>query len=150
MDRLPVVEGSGGRPDITKEVRLEGQALALKLRRQGLTYQAIADMIGVTKATAWKWVVPVLMQQVTTNADALRHRQQELTNIQLNAIYAQVVAGDLDASARMTAILAAEAKLMGLNAPERVEQVVQQMTEEDKGLRELLAESKVLDAHPTD
>jgi hypothetical protein len=106
----------------TKRVQSHDRKLdALALRKAGLTYQAIADAIGVTKNAAWKLVGVALKETIQEPADELRTLELERLDALSEVLWPMAMAGDLHAHDRYIRLMERRAKLLGLDAPVRKE-----------------------------
>lgn len=77
---------------------------ALRMRKEGLSYQSIGDLLGVSDDTARRDVLGALKQlEWVRNEEALevRHMVMERDNDAIRAIYERVIDGDLLAIDRM-------------------------------------------------
>ena len=122
------VEGPGPPADpiwLQKEV--------LNLRKRALPYDLIADHLGISEDEAkrlGKKAISALKQDDVAELDLARRLQIEQLEAMIAAIYAQAtgstIYGDrlpvqLEAIDRMVKLLDAKAKLLGLNAPQRID-----------------------------
>lgn len=116
------------------------QAEALRLRATGQTYRQIAEYQGVHESTAKRRVDSALAATVQEPADELRtleaHRLDLLFQIAAN----QAANGKLVAIDRCLTIMERRARLLGLDAPMRVEQHVINEDVIDQEIRRLEAE----------
>jgi len=102
---------------------------ALNLRRRGATYPQIASALGVARSTAVR-MVKYALAQAKREADALGEMILELEidrlDALLRAVWPRLEDGNLSAEQRLKAcdrvlaISARRAKLLGLDAPEKV------------------------------
>lgn len=139
----------GSAKEDTNAMALEARKRkAVELRREGLTYQEIADSIGVCKATAHNYVHGSLADLAEQRLDAT----EELVQLELERIdegirdlmasrpvVAQALAeGRLDAVKELGALRKhllnhgeSRRKLLGLDAPQRNQHTVVTMSPED-------------------
>ena len=107
--------------------RLEREAQALDLRRQGLRLDDIAAQIGVSRSGAHQ-LLTAAMQRMGAQIQALADEERLLELARLDElwrpVYALALTGDLPAVDRCLRIMERRARLLGLDAPERQEQVV--------------------------
>jgi len=97
---------------------------ALKLRSLGMSYQAIADQMGVTKATAYNRCQRALAAIPAEAVDEFRRLEGQRLDLLLEQAMEKALSGDkgsLFAMDRVLAIMDRRAKLMGLDAPVRTE-----------------------------
>lgn len=107
-------------------IRTEEQATldteALRLRSRGMTYQKIADSLGVTKATAYNRVQRALIAIPSEAVDEYRKIETERLDTMLERVMEKVTyddgkSGFLFAVDRALAIMDRRAKLLGLDKP---------------------------------
>lgn len=107
-------------------IRTEEQAIldteALRLRSRGMTYQKIADSLGVTKATAYNRVQRALIAIPSEAVDEYRKIETERLDTMLERVMEKVTyddgkSGFLFAVDRALAIMDRRAKLLGLDKP---------------------------------
>jgi len=97
---------------------------ALKLRSLGMSYQAIADQIGTTKATAYNRCQRALAAIPAEAVDEFRRIEGQRLDLLLEIAMEKALSGEksaLFAVDRVLAIMDRRAKLMGLDAPVRTE-----------------------------
>ena len=106
---------------------MEREAQALDLRRQGLRLDDIAAQIGVSRSGAHQ-LLTAAMQRMGAQIQALADEERLLELARLDElwrpVYALALTGDLPAVDRCLRIMERRARLLGLDAPERQEQVV--------------------------
>jgi predicted DNA-binding protein (UPF0251 family) len=107
-------------------IRTEEQAIldteALRLRSRGMTYQKIADSLGVTKATAYNRVQRALTAIPKEAVEEYRKLETERLDTMLERVMEKVThddgkSGFLFAVDRALAIMDRRAKLLGLDSP---------------------------------
>lgn len=134
----------------------EQQAECYKLQLEGLSIRQIAERTGLSVGTVHRrigsqcaTVSPPLEPIVPSLAEQVRERH--ITQIkewlvklneQIQRDYA--VARNVEVGVRL---LEREAKLLGIDAPEKVEATVTEVTQEDIALAELVAEAKAIAAN---
>ena len=113
---------------MTKFERTEEQAhldtAALRLRSLGFSYQAIADQMGVTKATAYNRCQRALAAIPAEAVDEFRRLEGQRLDLLLEKAMEKALSeekGALFAIDRVLAIMDRRAKLMGLDAPIKTE-----------------------------
>ena len=111
-------------------IRTEEQAIldteALKLRSNGLTYQKVADYLGVSKSTAHERVQRALAAIPKEAVEEYRKLETERLDTMLERVMEKVThddgkSGFLFAVDRALAIMDRRAKLLGLDSPTKHE-----------------------------
>lgn len=101
--------------------RAERRAQAVHLRREGLTLREVADRLGVSVYTAWNDIQTAVRDIPKEEADLLRQQEADrLDNLQ-RAVWDDAIAGDLHAVDRVLKIIERRCRLLGLDAPTRIE-----------------------------
>jgi predicted XRE-type DNA-binding protein len=122
--------------------RTQRRQMAVKLRLQGMTFTEIGEAMEIDRSSAYRLVKGEL-DRLNEQSQELTfyHRELELQRLDaaLNAIWPQIEAGDLLAIDRLIKISQQRSKLLGLDAPEKIEQTV--ITDEEI-MREL---EKIID-----
>jgi hypothetical protein len=98
--------------------------MALELRRDGLSYDAIGRTLGITRQGAWKLVqarFAELREQTAETATDVRDQQLHRLDAMLYALRGKVKRGDPRAIDSALRIEDRRAKLLGLDAPSRAE-----------------------------
>ena len=124
----------------------EKEAHALRLRKQGLTYEQIAAELGMhDRSGARKIVQRALDKTIQEPADELRRLEVERLDALLVAMWPAAEAGKGYAVDRCLAIMDRRAKLLGLDAPAR--KIVEVVTEDavDAAIRELEGQLREMD-----
>jgi hypothetical protein len=102
----------------------EHEEKAISLRLAGLSYQRIGDAIGITPSGAKRCVDRVLARIVkSTNETAEQVKQEELLRLDEMqfALYPLAKRGDIKATETILKIQQRRAKLLGLDAPEKLQ-----------------------------
>ncbi len=97
---------------------------ALEARKAGYTYQAIGDLLGITKAAAHKTIMVALTEineKIAETADAVRTIELERLDKLYSVMYVQAVKGNQGAIDRCLRIMDRRAKYLGLDAPKAVD-----------------------------
>jgi len=95
---------------------------ALELRRAGATYDAIADRLGYTnRGAAYKAVQRGLRRTIQEPADELRQLEVERLDRLLTAVWRSAMGGNLGAVDRVLRVAERRARLLGLDAPTKIE-----------------------------
>ena len=98
--------------------------MALRLRQQGKSYREIASELGISRATAHKYVtatLELLNQKAEGEAAELRRLEFLRLDSLFEVVYTKAAKGDLRAVDRCLRVMERRAKLAGLDAPERSE-----------------------------
>jgi hypothetical protein len=101
----------------------EREVKALDLRRDGKSYQQIADELCISKSGAQKLVVRAYNRSLKiANETAEFNRKLDLERLDLALVQVmnQIAAGELKAVDRLVAITDRRAKLLGLDAPTKI------------------------------
>ena len=98
----------------------ERRLIALELRKAGATYQKIAEHLGVPLTTAAYYVTSAMRALVAEPARELRDLEVARLDDMLLSVWPQVRQGNLGAIDRVLRIMERRAKLLGLDAPTRV------------------------------
>jgi len=102
----------------------ERRNLAIKLRRQGLTYEAIGAKLNVNASRAYKIVSDALkLIRVDTNETGEEIKTLELQRLDkfLEVANKQAETGSLQAIDRCVRIMERRAKLLGLDSPDKID-----------------------------
>lgn len=89
----------------------------------GMTYQEIADLLGVSKATVardFKAVLREWQSHYVKDTDKWTAIQLRKLDVMMNAIWDRAQNGDLHSIDRMMHLLERQAKLLGLDKPQTV------------------------------
>ncbi len=122
MPKLRRGKSHGARGQMAKGLATEIAVLKLHVQRR--TLQEIGDEIGISKQGAHQALARALTRAVEERADladkALEAELLALDALQI-AFWDAAMGGDVDAADRVFKALAARAKLLGLNAPVKVD-----------------------------
>ncbi len=102
----------------------ERKARIIELRRAGYLLREIADEVGVSKQYCCRVIqrhLEDLAKELTDDVARLRWQEYERLEAALKAVWPQALEGDLKATDRVIKIMEREAKLFGLDAPQRQE-----------------------------
>lgn len=108
----------------TRVQKLQRQAEALQLRIEGKTYDEIATILGISRATTFRYVaagVSDLRMDVGKRKEELRNLQAARLESLVLALWPKVKSGDVKAVSVVVNVLARTARLYGLDEPSRVE-----------------------------
>lgn len=97
---------------------------ALDLRRSGLSYQRIGEEMGISMARAHQLVAKAMEEThraIAAGADALRAEEISRLDGMLAALWPKAKNGDVAAVDRVLKISERKAKLLGIEAPVRIE-----------------------------
>ncbi len=100
------------------------QRRALELRATGMPYEDIAAMLGVPASTAHDWVTRQLertLGEEVRQVDAARHLELARLDGIFGPQYAKALGGDVRAAETCLKIMERRAKLLGLDAPVKVD-----------------------------
>lgn len=103
-----------------KVTAAERRQQAINLRMGGKTFQQIGEQLGITKQSAHSLVITALKEISTKTAESaeeLRRMEMERLDFMRNAIWGQVINGDVLAIDRALRISKRMAELLGLDAP---------------------------------
>jgi DNA uptake protein ComE-like DNA-binding protein len=92
---------------------------ALRLRREGRTYEAIAAEMGCSTSQAHRYVTEAVAEVYRDDAKALAMLQLERNRAAIAALWPKIEAGDTKAVAALVRLQDHEAKLVGLYAPQK-------------------------------
>lgn len=103
---------------------VELQAKALELRRMGLGFVAIGEQLGLKKSQAHRLVTAGMAEaraQIGASADELRTEELSRLDGMLQGLWPRARKGEVVAIDRVLKIGERRAKLLGLEAPVRIE-----------------------------
>ena len=109
-------------PRVPKALTADRELKAIELRKAGLTYEQIGAAVGISHEGARKAVLRVLSRLVAfthEEATALREIQLLRINDMRKSVWAQARTGHLASIDRVIRLDEREAKLTGIDAPER-------------------------------
>ena len=109
--------------DIMKVIDRETEAI--RLRRQGLTYEEVAKAVGYSSApVAWTAVKSGMTKALREAADDLREFEAQRLDVAMAAIWDDVLTGDRSAIMCLVKLIQERAKLFGLYAPTTIKQEI--------------------------
>jgi hypothetical protein len=101
---------------------VDRQVEALKLRRAGKSFADIAQRLGyASRSNAYTAVMHALRRTLQEPADEVRRLEIERLDGLLSGLWERAAAGHLPSVDRVLAIMDRRAKLLGLDAPTRVD-----------------------------
>lgn len=109
---------------------------AVELRVKGLSYQAIAREMGVSKFAVYKDVeraIDKLNRKLPEDTDKLRRIESERLDLLQVALWPEAVTGNIKAGEQVLKLMERRAKLWGLDAPAK-----QEITSTDMQIRVIL------------
>lgn len=115
---------NGNKTSAATARKLKHQQQALELRRAGMAYSAIGQKLGISRSRAHALVqlgFEQAREQVTASAEDLRTEEVSRLDGVLAKVYEKAAKGDLQAVDRLLKIGERRAKLLGLEAPVRIE-----------------------------
>lgn len=123
---------------VRRVVAVDKQQQALELRKGGKTFEYIAEKLGyASKSGAHKAVLTALQKTLQEPADELRTLERERLEAMFESLWWAASHGDPHAVDRALKIMEQRAKLLGLNAPVKVDyrhilmQEVQRIADEE-------------------
>jgi len=123
-------------------VAAERQARALELRKAGWTFARIAATVGWAHESGARYSVTqaldALREDALEGAEKIRTLEIERLNELHRVAYEKALTGDLDAIDRALRIAARRAKLLGLDAPTRIEQTKTAGAPDDEAFERLM------------
>lgn len=131
----------------TSRIRIRGKLLeekALQLRLEGYSYGKIAEACGVHKNAAWSAVQRALIRlqkQIDETAELVRRMELERLDLMLVPMMKMAIKGNQGAVDRALRIMERRARLLGLDAPQRME--MRDVTKEEETLEEMLATAQM-------
>ncbi|MCS5478727.1 hypothetical protein NYP18_03565 [Corynebacterium sp. YIM 101645] len=126
-----------GKTDPEAIARAHRRARAVGLRTEGLTIREIAEALDVSVGTAWADLDTALRDVPAEDVDTLRLVELERLDALQRAVWEAALSGDLQAVDRALKVIALRCRLMGLNAPERID-VGNTDLDLDKAVRDLV------------
>jgi len=103
---------------------VERRVKAFELRKQGQSYRAIGQVLGVSHAQAQRDVVEELDRlNALTRAHAEDYRRLQLERLEdlLAAVWPAAIDGDIAAQGAVLRIIERQSRLLGLDAPARID-----------------------------
>lgn len=118
---MPGSTGNRNKATVKTLANLELSVKALELRKAGHTYQEIADKVGY-KGPQWAYdaVQKALKRTLQQPTDDVRKMECERLDRMQLALWERVTNGDLDAVDAALRVMNRRAKLLGLDAPQRI------------------------------
>jgi hypothetical protein len=109
--------GKAPKPEV-----IDREQAVVALRRQGLTWDAIAKQVGYKDPTgAHSAYMRASKRVVKEDIDAIRQVETERLDIAQSAIWQTVLTGDNQSIATLLRIMERRAKLLGLDQPVRIQ-----------------------------
>lgn len=121
--------------------RAERRSRAVHLRREGLTLREVADELGVSVYTAWNDIQTAVRDIPKEEADLLRQQEADRPDALQRAVWEAAIAGDLHAVDRVLKIIERRCRLLGLDAPTRIEYPAADL-DLDAAVRDLVAAAR--------
>lgn len=112
----------------------EKRATALGYRKQGYTYDAIGEAMGITAQYAHELVTGALVEMVREPAEQVICLELARLDDMLTGLSGGAVKGDVLMVDRVLKIGERRAKLLGLDAPEKVDATFAVIDREDRDL----------------
>lgn len=138
MARPPQVESN-------RAAVAEQQVRCYELRLTGMSIVAISKATGIARSTVHDRIQSEISARVLPLADEVRKMELDRLDRWLAKLDAQIAKDQSVARNVEVAVRVSErrAKLLGLDAPERVEATITEVTQEDIALAELVAEAQM-------
>lgn len=127
--------GNGRNPDKASCAMRENQAT--DLRRSGMTYAEIGEVMHCTPSTAYRSVMRALARNQAEEVEELRMVEGARLDRMQQAVWDRALTGDLPAMDRILKIMERRARLFSLDAPQKVAVDTSRM---DHEIETLLAE----------
>lgn len=127
----------------------EQQIQCYELRLTGMSIEAIAKATGIARSTVHDRIQAEITGRVQPLAEEVRKMELDRLDRWLEKLNDQIAQGYQVARSIEVAIRVSErrAKLLGIDAPERVEATITEITQEDVALAEMVAEAKAMAAN---
>jgi len=113
--------GNSARRDTRAAETQERRRRALTLRRDGLSYDAIARKMGVSVSVAHAYVHDAIRDIPAPEAEATRTIELERLDRLQAGLWARATKGDPKAVGAVLRVMDRRAKLLGLDAPQKTE-----------------------------
>ena len=94
---------------------------ALDLRLAGASYRQIGDTLGVSHVQAIRDVATMIKEYATEPADQVRKAEAARLDKLMLAHWPQAIKGDVRATTMVLQIMDRRARLLGLNAPQKID-----------------------------
>ncbi|WP_182349342.1 hypothetical protein [Tomitella gaofuii] len=127
------------RNPIRREHQAQRAKQALQLRLEGHTFRGIAEQLGVSPATIVADVDKALSDIPKREAEQLRGEEILRLDRLQRGVWQEAINGDIHASQQALRIIDRRAKMLGLDAPQRVE-----LGAQDADLEAVLAKAAAL------
>jgi len=112
----------GGKQSANKVNQYYRKALALSMRKQGYYYTNIAERLGITEGRAYQMVTEEmnrLKNERHESAESMRILHLHQMDDMINTLWPEVIKGKTAAMDRILKIQERQAKLLGMDAPEK-------------------------------
>lgn len=122
----------------------EEQVHCYELRLTGMSIREIAERTGISKSTVHDRIQAEISSRVTPLAEEVRKMELDRLDGWLERLNEQIARGIQVARNVEVAVRVSErrAKLLGIDAPEKVEATVTEVTQQDVALAELISEAQ--------
>ncbi len=124
---------------MNKEQEWERKNNVYELRLAGKSYRAIAASQGISVGTAHRWVQEVLDATVLPNVDAIRKTEVDRLMRVLDRLEERANDGDDKALMGIVKVSERLCKMLGADAPQRVEVEKSEVSQVDLAIRDLIA-----------
>lgn len=132
--------------DSEAATRINKKLRALEMRRQGRSIPDIARTLELAYRTAQAYIEEALKECVTREVDLLRQLECQRLDEYLEKLKPRIDRGDEKAVNAALRVSEQRARLLGLNAPIRVEGTFHEETEQDRELQEMIREAQARNA----
>jgi transcriptional regulator with XRE-family HTH domain len=141
--RTPPSPRSGQNKDREEQAALRAQAFDMRLA--GHTQQAIAERLGRDRSTISRWLQVEINNLIIPRVEELRRVETERMDSYLRALEEGIVKGDVKAINAALRVSERRARLLGLDAPVKIESTVITLEMIDREMARLNAELADLD-----
>ena len=115
--------GNNNEPSRPENIKIKQKHLkALELRKAGLSFSAIATQLGYSNASCAQWAIRACLKAIVQEpAREVRDMEVARLDDMLLSIWGEVRKGHLGAHDRALKIMERRAKLLGLDAPTKID-----------------------------
>jgi len=111
----------GAGSDVEREELAELRKQAFELRLAGHSQKAIGDMLGRDHSTISRWIQVEIENMIVPRVEALREQESARLDLLLTKLEPKIARGDVNAINAAVRISERRSRLMGLDAPVKVE-----------------------------
>lgn len=124
----------------------EQQVECYELRLTGMAFRQIATATGLSVGTVHARIEAEIAERVLPLADAVRKMEVDRLDLWLSKLEAEMDKDPVRAIPVAVRVSERRAKLLGLDAPEKFEGTLTEITQEDVALAELVNEARIASA----